>query len=96
MGEPFTDAELDAMKAVATKATQGKWRHYRARLRPQFKQMINEVQIDGQSPIVPWIGFDDSDRAKQKQAANAAHIAAFDPPTVLRLLAELKAARRKP
>lgn len=91
---PVTAEALAKLREMAEAATPGPWRAYQARLRPTFGPIINEVQCDD-LPIVTWLGFDESRRPAAQHAANAAYIAAFDPPTVLSLLAEVERLKRK-
>lgn len=84
MGDPLNLAHL---RAVAEAATQGKWHHFSL-------NGVNAVEAGKKAPIVQWSGFDDSFRSPSAHKANAAHIATFDPPTVLALIARAEAAYR--
>lgn len=58
------------MKPILTRP----WKMYAARLRPQFKNQIIEIQtLDGQC-VIPWIGFDASDLPKMTRLKIAEHI----------------------
>jgi hypothetical protein len=56
--------------------TPGPWKMYSGKLRPKFPTPIIEVQTVDGTPVVPWPGFDDSDRSKREHLANARLIAA--------------------
>lgn len=90
---PVAADALAELRAKAEAATPGPWRAYRARLRPKFGPIVNEVQCDD-LPIVTWLGFDESRRSVAQHTANAVYIASFDPPTALALLAEVERLKR--
>lgn len=79
------ELDLKALRKVAEAATAGPW----------VQGYLNEVWAGGKAPIVNWQGFDDSDRGRAEHFANAAHIATFDPPTVLALLDRIEAAEKR-
>jgi hypothetical protein len=66
------------------KHTPGPWRHYHGKLRPQFPNLIHEIQDGNGNAIVQWTGFDGLDLPKKQVAANAHLIAAA--PSMLALL----------
>lgn len=59
-----------------SKYTSGPWSHYHGKLRPQFPNLIHEVQDKSGGAIVNWQGFDGLGLPKKQVAANAALIAA--------------------
>jgi|GEM_PF-1300580 hypothetical protein len=89
----MTSLDLDALEAVAKAAQQGPWsadldRHCETRGiwddRPGEEMIIGSyVAADGYDSVAWQYGSDE----------NLTHIATFDPPTVLALIAELRAAR---
>jgi hypothetical protein len=93
-----SDDKLREIIAGTEGVTAGPWTHYRDKLRPGFGGIINEVQAVRSptkhvAPIVPWPGFDDSDRREAVHALNAAHIARLDPATIRSICEELLALR---
>lgn len=89
--------DLDELERVARAATPGPWEFNMAGTGGRDGKLIyNEVYV-----YAPDCGVDDiavaSDIADpltgQLSEANAAHIATFDPPTVLKLLAVVEAAK---
>lgn len=97
MTRKLTDAEIGAIvDGCEGVADGGGWVHYRAKLRPNFGGIINEVQTrrkpnDGRrhKPIVAWGGFDSNDRTEAQNALIAAHIARCDPATIRAAMTEL-------
>lgn len=77
----MTEVDLDALEATARAATQGEW-HYR----PTVLGMVNTtVSVDdGTHVAYPSVCH--------ALPSNATHIAAFDPPTALALIARLREA----
>ncbi|MBZ9894192.1 hypothetical protein LB545_07525 [Mesorhizobium sp. BR1-1-6] len=69
------------------RASKGRWKHFR-------RNGVNEVQ-HGRSnvPVVAWAGFDDSSRAEEDHAANAAYIVAAQPDNIRALLSEIERLR---
>jgi hypothetical protein len=64
-------SEIERLRALLAEATPGPWR---ARKWPSPRMV--EVLAVTKPPIVPWAGFDDSDRTKTEHDANASLIAA--------------------
>lgn len=81
--------DLTALRKVAESATPGPWEAKQGAVAPGKKVVGPRESNDlGRGPIVLMqpIFWD------KRSAANAAHIAAFDPPTVLALLDRVEAA----
>ncbi len=92
----MTPDEVKALREAAEKATPGPWKHYRNKLRPNFGGVINEVQsAERKVPVIQWSGFDNSNKAEAKHAANARFIALANPTTILSLLDALASAEAK-
>jgi len=83
--------DYSELERLAKAATPGPWEHYYAKeLRGRFGGgPVNEVNSDERCPIVKWSWFDDSDRSKKSQKANAKFIAAANPATILSLLSDI-------
>lgn len=92
--------DLAALEKVARAATQGPWTNTEARSTGSKRPMpdFHEARVHAGSPtnygntiaVVCMGGAAATSCAKPDVDANTAHIATFDPPTVLRLLAELQ------
>jgi hypothetical protein len=97
VADKLTDDALKAIRDGCEGVPKGDgWVHYRAKLRPNFGGIINEVQSKrkprgGQRtrPIVAWGGFDSNDRTEAENAVIAAHIARCDPATIRSAFTEL-------
>ena len=76
----MTDLDLDALEAVARAATPGPWTY-----KPTILGLPNTTVMAGDDQL-GYIGVG------HFLAPNATHIAAFDPPTVLALIAKLREA----
>lgn len=78
----MTDLDLDALEAVARAATPGPWE-------TRCEGPGEPTRVCHDSEYVIYLGYD---YAADLDAKDAAHIATFDPPTVLALIARVKEA----
>ena len=81
-------SDYEALRAAAEAATPGPWTAY-------LDHWSIEVQCAERTPVVAWLGFDDSDRPRRQHKANAAYIAAMSPDVALDLLAQLAEQRER-
>ena len=81
----MSDLDLDAMEAVAQAATPGAWEHVRAPFRDTAGHSIKQ-----ESKVLALVGWEREEPVRAP--ADAAHIATFDPPTVLALIERLRTA----
>ena len=81
-------SDYAALRAAASAATPGPWTAY-------LDHWSIEVQCAERTPVVAWLGFDDSDRPRRQHKANAAYIAAMSPDVALDLLAQLAEQRER-
>jgi cell division protein FtsB len=84
----MTDLDLDALAAVAEAATPGPWDEWhsddgRVEVYVPNGTMSTET-------VLCNVDYDDCPECGRPSPADAAHIAAFDPPTVLALIAEVR------
>lgn len=86
----MADLDLFKLREIAEKATEGPWEH---REQEAWGEIYDEISIQ------PVQEIDDSEEAHVSCAplneTDAAHIAAFDPPTVLALIDEVERLRVK-
>lgn len=91
MSETLTPEEREALRRVAGAATQADWIAVTENRRKDSTPLVGLVDRRGQGAhgcIAVFAGAGDLIRDRN---ANAAHCAAFDPPTALRLLDDLAA-----
>jgi hypothetical protein len=82
----MTDDELARLEAVARAATQDDWDF-------NYYSMVDCSKFVDSDEYICTVPPTSGDTATGEHLANAIHIAAFDPPTVLALLAELRELR---
>ncbi len=51
-----------------------RWKVYHQKLRPQFSNVVIEIQTVGGQSVIPWHGFDDCDLPKMTRLKIAQHI----------------------
>lgn len=88
--------DLDALCAKAQAATPGPWevRPYTGDSDPEYVGPIagEEITTESGDTVLTQLGCSCCDFGLEGRPEDAAHIAAFDPPTVLALIARLRAA----
>lgn len=81
----FDSARLAELRAVAEAATQGEWRHWNPATGPSHVTIGGMVAFESLQSATPF-----ADDEVIPHWADAYHIATFDPPTVLALIAALE------
>ena len=82
--------DLDALAEVARKATPGDWVAY---FEEDYAAVMRHDRAKSSLRVATVFNFEDGDEVDASARADATHVATFDPPTVLALLAALKEAR---
>ena len=89
MSDPL---DLDALAEVARKATPGDWVAY---FEEDYAAVMRHDRAKSSLRVATVFNFEDGDEVDASARADATHVANFDPPTVLALIAALKEAQAR-